>query len=201
MLAKNISKSGIKFVERTLAYPPERRITAGEALELVWLQPEEKQAAGMEIEDNWTCSVISKGLPSLGGGPANRYSPPGSVGLGSRDHTAATMNFMDQGAARGGLSAPHPVADNSEYDLERLLGEHQALSEEVTTGIIRNLKIPSLNRQTPLAEKQVLYPAYLINIVTREMLNSGFVRESKRFLANVMQSIRDEVVVRRAPRR
>ena len=43
MLAKNISKSGIKFVERALAYPPERRITASEALELEWLRPENNE--------------------------------------------------------------------------------------------------------------------------------------------------------------
>ena len=195
MLAKNISKRGIKFVERTLAYPPELRITAGEALDLEWLQPQEKPVAGMETEDSWTGSVLPEGLPSLGGEAANGYSPPGNIGSGFRNHTAATMKFMDQRAARGGLSAPRPVVDNSEYELQRLVREYQALSAEVTMGIIWDLKAPSLNRQTPLAEKEVLYPAYLINIVTREMLNSGFVRESTSFLADIVQSIRGNAVV------
>jgi len=39
-----------------------------------------------------------------------------------------------------------------------------------------------------------LFPAYLINVVTSEMWNNGFVKESERFLANVMQSIQHEVM-------
>ena len=204
MLSKNISKSGIEFVERALAYPPDRRITAREALDLEWLQPEENTVAGMETEDGWTGSVLPERLPSLGGGAAGEYSPPGNVGLGLRNSAAATMNLQDQRASWGILNAPAqdskvdslafgPPADNSEHELQRLLGEHQALSEEVTMDIITNLKIPSLSRQTPLEEKEVLYPAYLINIVTREMLNGGFVRESAQFLTNVIQSIRSKV--------
>ena len=215
MLSKNISKGGIEFVERALAYPPDRRITAREALDLEWLQPEENAVAGMEAEDDWTGSVLPGKLPSPGGRAANEHSPPANVGLGLRNIAAATMNVQDQRAAWGFLSAPvqdskmdslasGPAVDNSEHELWKLLGEHQALSEEVTMDIITNLKIPSLSRQTPLEEKEVLYPAYLINIVTREMLNSGFVRESTQFLTNVMQSIRSKVegeLVSGAPRR
>ena len=205
MLAKNISKRGIEFVERMLAYPPERRITAREALELEWLQPEEKAVVGMGKED-WAGSVLLEKLSPLDGEVANRYSPPGKAELGFRDRVAATMDAKDQQDVGGGLSAPaqgsmidtfafSPVFDNCEEELQKLLGDHQALSKEVTKSLIRNLKIPSPSGQTRLAEKEVLFPAHLVNIVTREMLNSGFVRESKRFLANVMQSIRHEVVV------
>ena len=51
MLSKNISKSGIEFVERALAYPPERRIAAQEALDMEWLQPEDRVVAGPETEN------------------------------------------------------------------------------------------------------------------------------------------------------
>ena len=61
-------------------------------------------------------------------------------------------------------------------------------------GLIRNLKIPSPSSQTPLAGNEVLFPAYLINVVTSEMWNNRFVKESERFLANVMHSIEDEAM-------
>ena len=51
LLSKNISKSGIEFIERALAHPPERRIAAKEALDMGWLRPEEKVAAGPETEN------------------------------------------------------------------------------------------------------------------------------------------------------
>jgi myosin-5 len=87
-----------------------------------------------------------------------------------------------------------PIVDNTEYELQKLLGEDEALSEEVAMGLIRNLKVPSPSSQTPLVEKEILFPAYLINVVTSEMWNNGFVKESERFLANVMQSIQHEVM-------
>ena len=51
MFSKGISKGGIEFVERALAYPPERRITARDALDLEWLLPEDEGVAGPETED------------------------------------------------------------------------------------------------------------------------------------------------------
>lgn len=88
-----------------------------------------------------------------------------------------------------------PQVENTEYELQRLLEDEDALNEEVSIGLIRNLKIPIPNTQTPLQEKEVLFPAYLINVVTSEMWNNGFVKESERFLANVMQSVQSEVMV------
>lgn len=68
------------------------------------------------------------------------------------------------------------------------------LNDEVTLGLIKNLKIPSPTTTPPPTDKEVLFPAYLINLVTSEMWNNGFVKESERFLANVMQSIQQEVM-------
>ena len=42
--------SGIEFVERVLAYPPERRIAAKKALELEWLRLEDEGVTGLETE-------------------------------------------------------------------------------------------------------------------------------------------------------
>lgn len=88
-----------------------------------------------------------------------------------------------------------PGVDNIELELETLLADEDGLNEEVTMGLIRNLKIPSPNTTTPPpSDKEVLFPSYLINLVTSEMWNNGFVKESERFLANVMQSIQQEVM-------
>ncbi|SPN98870.1 probable myosin MYO2 [Cephalotrichum gorgonifer] len=87
-----------------------------------------------------------------------------------------------------------PGVDNIELELESLLADEEGLNEEVTMGLIKNLKIPSPNTNPPPSDKEVLFPSYLINLVTSEMWNNGFVKESERFLANVMQSIQQEVM-------
>ncbi|KAF4120136.1 myosin V [Geosmithia morbida] len=87
-----------------------------------------------------------------------------------------------------------PGVDNIEAELESLLADEDGLNEELTMGLIRNLKIPSPSTTPPPSDKEVLFPSYLINLVTSEMWNNGFVKESERFLANVMQSIQQEVM-------
>jgi len=87
-----------------------------------------------------------------------------------------------------------PGVDSIEMELESLLADEEGLNEEVTMGLIRNLKIPSPATNPPPSDKEVLFPSFLINLVTSEMWNNGFVKESERFLANVMQSIQQEVM-------
>jgi myosin V len=87
-----------------------------------------------------------------------------------------------------------PALDNVEVELENLLSAEDELNDEVTMGLIRNLKIPLPSSTPPPTDKEVLFPSYLINLVTSEMWNNGFVKESERFLANVMQSIQQEVM-------
>ncbi|KAL9129121.1 MAG: hypothetical protein Q9217_002331 [Psora testacea] len=86
-----------------------------------------------------------------------------------------------------------PVLDDVEDELENILSDEDALNEEVTIGLIKNLKIPAPSTTPTPTDKEVLFPAYLINLVTSEMWNNGFVKESERFLANVMQSVQQEV--------
>ncbi len=87
-----------------------------------------------------------------------------------------------------------PGLDTVEGELENLLSDEDGLNDEVAMGLIRNLKIPGPGTTPPPTDKEVLFPAYLINLVTSEMWNNGFVKESERFLANVMQSIQQEVM-------
>ncbi|QIW98515.1 hypothetical protein AMS68_004033 [Peltaster fructicola] len=107
---------------------------------------------------------------------------------------------MAFGATAGGHGSTlsgstfNPGLDTVEMELENLLGDEEGLNDEVTMGLIRNLKIPAPGSSPPPTDKEVLFPAYLINLVTSEMWNNGFVKESERFLANVMQSIQQEVM-------
>lgn len=87
-----------------------------------------------------------------------------------------------------------PGLDSVEMELENLLAQEEELNDEVTMGLIRGIKIPQPGANPAPTDKEVLFPSYLINLVTSEMWNNGFVKESERFLANVMQSIQQEVM-------
>ena len=104
-----------------------------------------------------------------------------------------SMAFTHQNLS-GSTFSPSLAQDGVEFELENLLSDEDGLNEEVTLGLIKNLKIPAPTA-TPLpTDKEVLFPAYLINLVTSEMWNNGFVKESEKFLANVMQSVQQEVM-------
>ncbi|KAI9746521.1 MAG: Myosin type-2 heavy chain 1 [Claussenomyces sp. TS43310] len=102
-----------------------------------------------------------------------------------------SSNLYRQNLSGTGFS---PTGDNIEFELENLLADEDGLNDEVTMGLIRNLKIPAPGSSPAPTDKEVLFPSYLINLVTSEMWNNGFVKESERFLANVMQSIQQEVM-------
>ncbi|KAJ5539178.1 hypothetical protein N7513_007510 [Penicillium frequentans] len=112
---------------------------------------------------------------------------------GAYNPRPVSMAIPGLGAARSNV-ANSPGLDSVEAELEQLLSEEEDLNDEVAMGLIRNLKIPLPSSTPPPTEKEVLFPAYLINLVTSEMWNNGFVKESERFLANVMQSIQQEVM-------
>ncbi|KAI5790206.1 class V myosin-like protein [Geopyxis carbonaria] len=84
--------------------------------------------------------------------------------------------------------------EQDENELQRILEEDDQLSDEIQLGLIKNLKVPLLKGSDDLPAKEVLFPSYIINLVTSEMWNNGFVKESERFLANVMQAIQHEVM-------
>ena len=115
---------------------------------------------------------------------------------GAYNPRPTSMAVTGPNAYRQNLSGStlSPVADNIEFELVNLLADEDGLNDEISMGLIRALKIPAPSA-TPLpSDKEVLFPAYLINLVTSEMWNNGFVKESERFLANVMQSIQQEVM-------
>ena len=112
----------------------------------------------------------------------------------------ASMAVQPGGQARRGVS---PNSTNKfgfstlledPDNVSHILEDETGLNEEVSFGLIRDLKIPQPSSQNPAEEKEVLFPAYLINLVTSEMWHNGFVKESERFLATVMQNVQQEVM-------
>ncbi|KAL9587715.1 MAG: hypothetical protein Q9212_000006 [Teloschistes hypoglaucus] len=147
-----------------------------------------------QLQSNGLINLVSSKKPKRRSAGAERVEPdrlsssynprPGSMAL-------TGSNGYRQNLSGSTLS---PVLDNVEFELENLLSDEDGLNEEVTVGLIRNLKIPSPSTSPSPTDKEVLFPAYLINLVTSEMWNNGFVKESERFLANVMQSVQQEVM-------
>ena len=133
--------------------------------------------------------------------PKRRSAGPEPI---NTERFSSTFNPRPVSLAFGATASGHtqnlsgstfnPGLENVEMELENLLADEDGLNEEVTLGLIRNLKIPAPGSVPPPTDKEVLFPAYLINLVTSEMWNNGFVKESERFLANVMQSIQQEVM-------
>lgn len=96
----------------------------------------------------------------------------------------------------GGKAYLPDIYDDPAEEIMKLLEDEEPLDEDVLAGLIRHLKIPSPNLQNPPSPKEVLFPAHLISLVTNEMWKYGMMRESERFLANVMQTVQQHVMVR-----
>lgn len=74
-----------------------------------------------------------------------------------------------------------------------VLRNDDRINEEIAMGIVQNLKIPIAKRNAILQEKEVLFPAHLVNLLAAEMWKYSFVKESERMLATVMHSIQQNV--------
>ncbi|KAJ8295745.1 Myosin-2A [Rhodotorula toruloides] len=94
----------------------------------------------------------------------------------------------------GGKGYLPDVYDDPAEEIMRLLEEEEPLDEDVLFSLVRHLKIPAPNLSSPPSPKEVLFPAHLISLVTNEMWKYGMMRESERFLANVMQTIQQHVM-------
>lgn len=150
---------------------------------------------GPQPHSNGLINLVSSKKPKRRSAGAERvdadrfssvYNPrPGSMAISS-------SNVVNRPNLVG--STFSPILDNVEFELENLLSDEEGLNEEVTMGLIKNLKIPAPGTTPSPTDKEVLFPAFLINLVTSEMWNNGFVKESERFLANVMQSVQQEVM-------
>lgn len=86
------------------------------------------------------------------------------------------------------------LSDDVVEQIMEILEDDDLMNNEIMYGMIQSLKIPQPSLQTPPSESDVLFPAQLINLIVSEMWKFGFIKESERFLANVMQSIQQQVM-------
>ena len=102
MLLKNISRRGMEIVESMLALPPERRITAKEALDSEWLRQEVEGREGLEPEDS-----AGLALPGILASPraeaANGDLLPGNGKEEFHNRVAIAVGVKDQGATEARL--------------------------------------------------------------------------------------------------
>lgn len=140
-------------------------------------------------------------------GAANHHAPSSVSPIPEHDRwetspRPVSMAFPQEPGTRrlaggpGGKGYLPDVYDDPAEEIMRLLEAEQPLDEDVLFSIIRHLKIPAPNLSSPPSPKEVLFPAHLISLVTNEMWKYGMMRESERFLANVMQTIQQHVMVR-----
>ncbi|KAG5519763.1 hypothetical protein PMAC_000036 [Pneumocystis sp. 'macacae'] len=87
-----------------------------------------------------------------------------------------------------------PVRDNVNSEVMYLLENNTALNDEIVIEVIKNLKIPRPNLQSPIPRKEILFPAYLINFVTLKMWKYGLIKEVEQFLTNIIQTIQQIVI-------
>ncbi|KAF9925847.1 Myosin type-2 heavy chain 1 [Linnemannia zychae] len=89
----------------------------------------------------------------------------------------------------------HSLVEQPELEIFHILKDEEGLQDEVLNGLIKNIKIPSPSLSNLPMNKEVMFPAHLIGILTTQMWKYGFVKESERLMINVMQSIQQQSMV------
>lgn len=109
-------------------------------------------------------------------------------------HVSVAAFDQIPGLPRQGEYGDEWDADEQSEEVIRILENEEQLDEDVLNGLICSLKIPAPSLQNPPSPKEVLFPAHLISLCTNEFWKYGMVRESERFLANVMQTIQQHIM-------
>lgn len=113
---------------------------------------------------------------------ANFQPRPASVMLTKHEHTPSVGS--DSSAEYNGYNA----------EIEKLLDNYQKICDEVVQGVVYNLKVPVPPTSDDVPQKEILFPAHIISLVTSEMWRMGYVKESEVFLGQVMQAIQETVL-------
>ena len=69
------------------------------------------------------------------------------------------------------------------------------MNAEVTSELIWKLKIPRPSLQNSVARQEIFFPAPLIIFVASQMCGFGYLKETERFIANVIHGIESQVMV------
>jgi len=113
--------------------------------------------------------------------------------LDNHSRNAKTMSG-DDWARRLPRSRPsiHSLIEQPEVEIMRILEDEEGLQEEILSGLIKNMKIPSPSLSNLPLIKEIMFPAHLIGLLTTQMWKYGYVKESERLMINVMQAIQQQ---------
>ncbi|KAH8102837.1 P-loop containing nucleoside triphosphate hydrolase protein [Cristinia sonorae] len=170
-------------------------------------------APGLRMAEPTPPATNGTSVPVGGRGHQRRHSSAGVYAISPVDNRTSADELMvmakknqatravsvayngEDGLPR--FRAPNGLADIYDDPAEekiRLMQDVRRLDEDVLDGLIRGLKIPAPNLNSPAVVKEILFPANLISLITNEMWKYGLIQESERFLANVMQTIQSHVM-------
>ncbi|CAG8493988.1 18553_t:CDS:10 [Gigaspora margarita] len=91
------------------------------------------------------------------------------------------------------ISATH-MSKEPEDQIMKLLDENEALEDEIINSLIKSLKIPLSNLQNPSSQKELFFPSRIISLVAKQMWKYGFIKESERLFAIVIETIQEQVM-------
>ncbi|KAF8930467.1 Myosin type-2 heavy chain 1 [Dissophora ornata] len=113
--------------------------------------------------------------------------------LDNHSRTAKTMSG-DDWSRRVNRNRPsiQSLIEQPEVEIMRILEDEEGLQEEILTGLIKNMKIPSPSLSNLPQIKEIMFPAHLIGLLTTQMWKFGYIKESERLMINVMQAIQQQ---------
>ncbi|KAG0093543.1 Myosin type-2 heavy chain 1 [Podila epicladia] len=113
--------------------------------------------------------------------------------LDNHSRTTKTMS-SDDWSRRAARTRPsiHSLIEQPEVEIMRILEDEEGLQEEIMSGLIKNMKIPSPSLSNLPLIKEIMFPAHLIGLLTTQMWKYGYIKESERLMINVMQAIQQQ---------
>ncbi|ORZ15681.1 P-loop containing nucleoside triphosphate hydrolase protein [Absidia repens] len=84
------------------------------------------------------------------------------------------------------------IGDNPEETIHNMLRDEDSLHNEILEGLVKTLKIPLPNMQSPPSEKEIIFPAHIIGTIILKMWKLGYMEESEHLLYSVMDAIQKQ---------
>ncbi|KAG5357082.1 Myosin-2 [Yarrowia sp. C11] len=120
----------------------------------------------------------------------------GATAFTPRASAAGAAAGAAMGAAAGANAEQMMASLGVNGQIEQLLeSQSDELYDEVIEGLIHKLNIPIPHTSDDqFLPREVLFPAHILNLITSEMWRLGFIKESERFLARVMEAIQKHIL-------
>lgn len=136
---------------------------------------------------------------------ARRHSVTGPMQAGGEserdsmdERMLASRQQVEESMRPATIAYPTDMSFEEGVDaLMALLENEESLDQEVLQILIRDLKPIQPSLHNPPAHNEIMFPAHIICLISNEMWKYGMIAESERFLANVMQSIQQHIMVSR----